>query len=198
MLPKELRDELERLIVERAFSGYAELAAWLRRQGYQIAEDSVQRYGVRLFQMIEAYKHSVLQAQAIAHAAPEDRDSIVDMTIDLLNERVFAALMAAEELKPAEIVRFSHTVAELSRLNIARQHHAYNMSTLQTREERRARERRAKASRAAAFAAVRNATSAVKAQIAPAPVDQPPSSAADFSKRQAGASGFVKPDENGQ
>ena len=45
MLPQAPRDELERRMVERGFSGYEELADWLKKQGYQIAEDSVQRMG---------------------------------------------------------------------------------------------------------------------------------------------------------
>jgi len=163
MLPKNLRDELERRIVERAFSGYEELAGWLQQQGYQIAEDSVQRYGIRLFQKMESLKHSVLQAQAIAHQAPEDRDSIVDITIDLLNERVFTSLMEAEQLGPAEIVRFARIVSELSRLSIARQGWAHKMNHLRTRAEQGARERRIKASCAEAFAAVRKAVSAARA-----------------------------------
>jgi hypothetical protein len=39
MLPQALRDELERRMVERGFSGYEELADWLQKQGFQIAED---------------------------------------------------------------------------------------------------------------------------------------------------------------
>jgi Protein of unknown function (DUF3486) len=71
------------------FGGYQELAEWLQQQGYQIAADSVQRYGAKLHQRIESLDLSVLQAQAIAHAAPGDRDCIVDSTIDMLNAQVF-------------------------------------------------------------------------------------------------------------
>jgi Protein of unknown function (DUF3486) len=80
MLPPAVRDELERRLVERGFSGYEELASWLQQQGYPIAEDSMQRYGAKFYQKIESLKYSTLQAMAIAHAAAADRDSIVDMT----------------------------------------------------------------------------------------------------------------------
>jgi Bacteriophage Mu, Gp27 len=69
MLPQALRDELERRMVERGFSGYEELADWLQKQGYQIAEDSMQRHGAKLRQKMESLKNSTLQAMAIAHAA---------------------------------------------------------------------------------------------------------------------------------
>ena len=39
-LPASIRSELDRLIVEGAFSGYQALAEWLQAQGYQIADDT--------------------------------------------------------------------------------------------------------------------------------------------------------------
>src|SRR5205823_1754505 len=98
MLLQEVRDELERRIVERAFSGYEALAGWLQAQGYQIAENSVQRYGTRLRQKIEAFEQSARQAKAIVQATSKGRVTVVDAAIDLLNQRVFAALMEAERI----------------------------------------------------------------------------------------------------
>jgi len=66
--------------------------------GLPVAEDSIQRYGARLHQKIESLEQSAHQAKAIAGAAPEARATIVDATIDLLNERVFSALMDAEQI----------------------------------------------------------------------------------------------------
>jgi hypothetical protein len=99
LLPQEIRDELERRIVQRVFTGYEELAAWLQQQGYQIAEDSVQRYGARLHQKISSLEQSAQQAKAIALVAPEGRYSIFEATIDLLNERVFSALMETDQIR---------------------------------------------------------------------------------------------------
>src|SRR2546423_8713418 len=53
VLPAAVRGELDRLMVERAFSGYQALAEWLQGQGYRISDDSVQRYGVRLRQQLD-------------------------------------------------------------------------------------------------------------------------------------------------
>ena len=53
-LPASVRAELDRRIVEGAFSGYQALAEWLQAQGYQIADDSVQRYGARLRRQLDA------------------------------------------------------------------------------------------------------------------------------------------------
>src|SRR3989440_11892328 len=54
MLPPAVHSELDRLIVERAFSGYDPLAEWLQAKGYYVADVSVQGYGVRLRQQLEA------------------------------------------------------------------------------------------------------------------------------------------------
>jgi Protein of unknown function (DUF3486) len=39
-LPASVRAELDRRIVEGAFSGYQPLAEWLQAQGYRIADDT--------------------------------------------------------------------------------------------------------------------------------------------------------------
>jgi hypothetical protein len=157
MLPQAVRDELERRILENAFSGYQELAEWLQEQGYQIADDSVQRYGARLHERIESLDLSVQQAKAIAHADPADRDSIVDSTIHLLNAQVFSTLLETEQIEQDDIARLSRTVCQLSRISIARQKWAQEMNSILNPEQRNARERRAKTARAEAFAAVQKA-----------------------------------------
>src|SRR6266851_1252002 len=62
MLPAEVRTELDRRIVEQAFSGYQDLAEWLQGQGYHIAHDSVQRHGSRLLRRIEAMERLARQS----------------------------------------------------------------------------------------------------------------------------------------
>ena len=53
-------------MVERGFSGYEELADWLKKQGYQIAEDSVQRNGAKLRQKMESLKNSIPHFTALS------------------------------------------------------------------------------------------------------------------------------------
>ena len=69
MLPPAVHSELDRLILGRAFSGYQTLAEWLQAKGYYVADDSVQRYGVRLRQQLEAIELVHHQAQALAASA---------------------------------------------------------------------------------------------------------------------------------
>src|SRR2546429_246076 len=52
---------------------------WLRAQGYSINDDSVQRYGVRLRQQLDAIKLSSHQARALAAAGKSARDTADDL-----------------------------------------------------------------------------------------------------------------------
>jgi Protein of unknown function (DUF3486) len=128
MLPEEVRRELDRRIIQHGFSGYQELADWLQNQGFQIAEDSVQRYGDKLRQEIEARERAVYLAQALAERVPEGDEAIVEGTISIINQRVFTALVDAEQLELKDLPRFVRMAAELSRTNIARQKRAEEVS----------------------------------------------------------------------
>jgi len=161
-LPQEVRAELERRIVERTFSGYEDLAAWLQSQGFQIAEDSVQRHGARLRQKMESLAQSTQHAQAITRTSPKVRATLVEATIDLLNERIFSAVMEAEQSGHQEIALLSRTLADLSRMTIARQRWAEEFRARLEEENRIAQERGVKARRAEAFATTREALDAVK------------------------------------
>src|SRR6266849_529106 len=101
MLPGEVRTELERRIVEKAFSGYQDLAEWLQAQGYHIAHDSVQRHGSRLQQRIEAMQRLTHETQAITAAAHQGDGTIVDVTIQLIQQRVLAMLLDSERSEGA-------------------------------------------------------------------------------------------------
>src|SRR2546423_8454957 len=79
VLPAAVRGELDRLMLERAFSGYQSLAEWLQGQGYRISDDSVQRYGVRLRQHLDVIKLAGHQARAFAAAGKSARNSADDL-----------------------------------------------------------------------------------------------------------------------
>jgi len=194
-LPHAVRDELERRIVEHGFGRYEKLADWLQQQGYQIAEDSVQRHGARLRQRTESIDLSVQHAKAIGQAVSGDRDSIVDSTIRLLNGQVFSTLLDAERIRSDEIYRLSHTICELSKMSIARQRWALEMNSLINLhpEKRGTRERRAETARAEAFGAACKALFAVEAFNPDGAAAPPPSrdmsSEPDSQARDIGKTG---------
>src|SRR6266849_3500452 len=164
MLPAEVRTELDRRIVERAFSGYQDLAEWLQGQGYHIAHDSVQRHGSRLLRKIEAMERLAEDAKALTAAAAQAGDSIVDVTIQLIHQRVLSMLLDAPEpgeessssgiaagaphsdrgaLQLRDLVRLTRIVADLSRVTIARQRQAEQMKSQLELEKRAAGNRSA-------------------------------------------------------
>ena len=164
MLPAEVRTELDRRIVERAFSGYQDLAEWLQGQGYHIAHDSVQRHGSRLQRRIEAMERLAEDAKALTAAAAQAGDGIVDVTIQLIHQRVLSMLLDAPEpgeessssgiaagaphsdrgaLELRDLVRLTRIVADLSRVTIARQRQAEQMKSQLEQQKRAAGNRSA-------------------------------------------------------
>src|SRR5437763_706441 len=77
MLPAAMRAEVDRLIVDRAFSGYQALADGLQAMGYRISDDSLQRSGVRLRHQLDVLNLVRCQAQALA-AAGKNSGGTVD------------------------------------------------------------------------------------------------------------------------
>jgi len=146
MLPEEVRAELERRIIERSFSGYHDLADWLQAQGYQIAHDSIQRHGARLARQIEAVKQLTHEAHAIAAAIDNSDTTVIDVSIQLIHQRVLALLLeepgsrqesSSEGVSapdsdsargPAlglpELARMTRILADLNRITMARQRQA--------------------------------------------------------------------------
>jgi hypothetical protein len=105
MLPATVRAELDRLIVERAFSGYQALAEWLQAQGYQIADDSVQRYGARLRRQLEALDFARHQAAALAaagHRADDTAETLTAVTVQLIQQQVLSILLQTAQLESVE------------------------------------------------------------------------------------------------
>jgi hypothetical protein len=143
MLPNDVRNELERRIIERSFGGYQDLADWLQAQGYRIAHDSVQRYGARLARKIEASERLTHQAQAFAAAINQADATVVDVTIQLIHQRILALLLeepgtgdesisagapepesdsaCAPTLALPDLARMTRILADLNRVAIARQ-----------------------------------------------------------------------------
>ena len=156
MLPAEVRNELERRIAERAFSGYQELAEWLRAQGHQIAYDSIQRHGSPLRQKIEAMERLAEEAKALSAAAADAGETIDAAAIQPIHQRVFSMLLEEPEhrrdgalhdngsasLEIRDLARLTRIVADLNRITIARQRQAEEVRTRLEQQKHAARERR--------------------------------------------------------
>jgi hypothetical protein len=104
-LPAAVRAELDRLIVERAFSGYQALAEWLQALGYQIADDSVQRYGAGLRRQLEALdlaRHQALAIAAAGHGAGDTAEALTAVSVQLIQQQVLSILLQSAQLESSE------------------------------------------------------------------------------------------------
>jgi Protein of unknown function (DUF3486) len=104
-LPATVRAELDRRIVEGAFSGYQALAEWLQAQGYKIADDSVQRYGARLRRQLDAINLAREQVKALAIAgkgAGDSADSLTAIAVQLIQQQVLSILFQTAQPEAAD------------------------------------------------------------------------------------------------
>lgn len=118
-LPEDVRKELDRRLIEGAFSGYAELADWLTEQGYPISHASVHRHGVDLERRIEALKLSTDTAIALCEAVPDDDGAVSDATLRMAQERLFQIMLATEDGSLKDMSSALRAVAESARASTA-------------------------------------------------------------------------------
>ena len=127
-MPPEVRQWIDRALVERGWRGYQELAALIReRTGVDISHAAVHRYGRRLQRKLEAIRASTEAARLIADAAPDDEDLRSQAVISLVQSELFEALVALREAEGEEdpgqrlklLSQAARAIAEASRASIA-------------------------------------------------------------------------------
>ena len=97
-LPREVRQRLDALLVERGFGAYAELADWLAdASGTPISKSALHRYGSRLESRIEAVRLATEQAEALVAASPDDGGAVADAVLRMAQEQIFQVLLAGGE-----------------------------------------------------------------------------------------------------
>ncbi|MER2545905.1 MAG: phage protein Gp27 family protein [Candidatus Accumulibacter phosphatis] len=127
MLPEDVRDELNRRLVESNFSGYEGLARWLREQGFEISKSAIHRHGSALEADFEEAMADVRRTRALARAVKNDGDEgeVLAATSGILQEqllRISIALRTADS-DPAEAAKSISMVArahsDVGRLQVA-------------------------------------------------------------------------------
>lgn len=118
-LPAEVRDELDRRLVQSGFAGYVGLAIWLREQGFDISKSAVHRYGEKFEERASALKLATDQARAIVANSPDDTGAMNEALIRLVQERLFKVLIEME-VDPSKINLGSLTkgIATLARASV--------------------------------------------------------------------------------
>jgi hypothetical protein len=120
LMPKEIRGELEKRIVEGGFANYRALAKWLNDKGYEIAKDSVNRYGGKLERRLEAVRRATDVVRAIAEASPDDEAAMNDTLIRLVQQIDIDILLNvdSETVSPKTLEAVSRSVATLAHASL--------------------------------------------------------------------------------
>jgi len=96
LLPEEVRQELEKKLIQGGFAGYEGLAEWLKSIGYEISKSSAHRYGKKFQDRLRALKVATDQAKAIAKASEDDAGAMNDALIRLVQTKTFELLVELE------------------------------------------------------------------------------------------------------
>ena len=116
-LAPELRRELDRRIVESAWSRYADHKRWLRERGHEISESSLQRYGAVL-RSIDAIRLATREATALVDSTP-DQGQLADATVRLAQARLYELTQAAQQGDLPTVVRAARAIADLARASLS-------------------------------------------------------------------------------
>jgi hypothetical protein len=126
LLPAEVRDELNRRLVQGGFGGLEALESWLEEQGFEIGKSSIGRHSQALKRKLAAIRASTDAAAAIAAAAPDDADLRSAATMSLVQTELFDVLVALQEAEEADdpkdrlkiLASAGKTIAEISRASV--------------------------------------------------------------------------------
>ncbi len=116
-LPAELREEVNRLLLEGAT--YEDVAMYCKARGFDISRSSVGRYGKAFFEAYQQVKQFEDQSKALKSEAGESL-SMDEAISKMLQQRVLKGLMA-EGFDIMEIPRLISDVAKLQTSNVLRE-----------------------------------------------------------------------------
>ena len=115
-LPNEIRDWLDRSLIDNQFGEYELLAAELKSRGFDISKSAIHRYGQEFEDKLLAIKVATEQARAITDAIPDDSGAMNDALIRLVQQKAFDTLVKMEE--GASIKDIGLMVARLSNATV--------------------------------------------------------------------------------
>lgn len=126
-LPADLRQTLDKLLLDNSFSGYESIANYFKERGYSLSKSSVHRYGQKLERRLQAIKASTDAARILATQTDDKENLLADSVISLVQSELFETLLnlqeASEETNPAERIELlkgaAKGIAEVSRASLA-------------------------------------------------------------------------------
>ncbi len=98
-LPKELKEELDRRLQETDFKSFRDLSKWLRKCGYTISHQSLQKYGTRFEAMLDAVRIATEQARMLVASAGDDPSRLDEIMLQMVQAEMFTLLAKLHEAK---------------------------------------------------------------------------------------------------
>jgi len=118
-LPREIRDELNRRLVDGSFANYGSLSVWLRKQGYNFSLKTISKYGDKLERRLEAVRLATAQAREVVEATGGDDDKMNEALRRLVQQHLFAVLVElSPDPKHQNLNSIARSVAEMGRASI--------------------------------------------------------------------------------
>jgi len=118
-LPKEVKEWLDRSLVENNFSGYQLLAEEMKARGYEVSKSAIHRYGQDFGERLKALKLVTEQARAVVQAAPDEDGAVNDALVRLTQEKLFGVLMEIQvDPENVDLAKLAKAVAELGKASV--------------------------------------------------------------------------------
>lgn len=118
-LPKKVREELERRLIEGGFEGYQEHEDWLAKRGYEISRMAVHRHAVALERELELVKIASEEASAIEKALEDEGESLAFGILTQCQVKMHQILRAAEDGDAKLVGHLARALADIVRAGIS-------------------------------------------------------------------------------
>lgn len=118
-LPPEVKEWLDKALIEGNFSGYETLSEALQLKGFSISKSSIHRYGKDFESNLAALKIATEQAKAIVESSPDEEGNMNEALIRLVQQKSFQILTRLEEDDGKALANIGHMVSALSKSSVA-------------------------------------------------------------------------------
>lgn len=123
MLPPEVKEWLDKTLVESNFSDYhgitVALNALLEPHGMQVSRSGVHQYGKSFDEKLKSLRLITEQAHAVVQASPDDEGAVNDALTRLVQEKMFGILMEIEvDPQKIDLAKLARAVAELGKASV--------------------------------------------------------------------------------
>lgn len=110
---------LDQQLIQRGFSGYAELETLCLEKGIDISSSSLHRYGATFRERLDAVKMITEQARAVVNEAPDDEGAVNEALMRLVQEKLFSVVVDAElDTKGLKLDKIAKAIADLGRASV--------------------------------------------------------------------------------